>query len=56
MRLIDADGDVEFAYSNWLASYIDDNFKQSTKYFCAQPLPVRDLSDLMELIGGDALE
>jgi hypothetical protein len=56
-KLIDASGgDVELAYRKWLAKYIDDKFKQSSKYFCGGPMKVRDLSDLIEIIGGESVE
>jgi hypothetical protein len=56
-KLIDAaDGDVELAYRKWLAKHIDDNFKQSSKYFCGESMKIRDLSELVEFIGGEAVE
>ena len=51
-----ANDDVELSYRRWLATYIDDNFRQASKYFCSDPMAVRDLSDLLELIGGEPVE
>lgn len=51
-----AKGDVEFAYRRWLSKYIDGNFRQATKYFFNNPVQAKDLSDLAELIGGEAVE
>jgi hypothetical protein len=56
-ELIDAaNGDVELAYRKWLAKFIDDNFRQSSKYFCGEPMEIRRLSNLAELIGGETVE
>lgn len=55
-ELIDrADGDVEFAYRNWLAKYIDTRFAESDKYFCSRPISAKTLSVLMSQIGGEKL-
>jgi hypothetical protein len=51
-----AKGDVEFAYRRWLSKYIDNNFRQATKYFFKNPVSPKDLSDLAEMIGGEAVE
>ena len=51
-----AKGDVEFAYRRWLSKYVDNNFRQATKYFFKNPVNPKDLSDLAEMIGGEAIE
>lgn len=51
-----AKGDIEFAYRRWLSKYIDGNFRQAKKYFFVNPTEAKDLSDLAELIGGEAVE
>lgn len=52
-KLVDAaGGDVEIAYRFWLATYIDDNFATSTKYFCSSPKELSNLSDLLVSIQG----
>lgn len=51
-----AKGDVEFAYRRWLSKYVDNNFRQATKYFFKNPVSPKDLSDLAEMIGGEAVE
>jgi hypothetical protein len=55
-ELIDrADGDVEAAYREWLAAYIDTKFDTSSKYFFVQPVDSRELSKLMSQVGGQKL-
>ena len=57
-RLIDlADGDVEAAYREWLASFIDSRFNPDNvhKYFFSQPIGADALTVLMKRIGGEAL-
>lgn len=51
----EADGDVEVAYRLWLATYIDNNFKQADKYFCSAPIRAIVLNDLLESTGGKTL-
>jgi len=51
-----AHGDTVFAYRRWLAKYIDDNFRQTTKYFFNKPIFAKDLSDLIEQVDGEAVE
>jgi hypothetical protein len=55
-RVDKADGDVEVAYRLWLATYIDDTFRPASRYFCKDPKPMKDLTDLLELVGGKAIE
>lgn len=55
-KLIDAaDGDVEYGYRRWLSKFIDDKFGQSNKYFCSNPTFSRELSVLLDLIGGEEI-
>lgn len=57
-RLIDlADGDVEAAYREWLASFIDSRFNPDNvrKYFFQQPIGADALTVLMKRIGGETL-
>jgi len=51
----EADEDVEVAYRLWLATFIDNNFKQADKYFCSAPIRAITLNDLLENIGGETL-
>ena len=51
----EADEDVEVAYRLWLATFIDNNFKQADKYFCSAPIRAIALNDLLENIGGEML-
>lgn len=56
-KLVDAaGGDVAYAYRRWLASYIDENFRQAGRYFCSGPILARELSGLMDLAGGEAID
>lgn len=57
-KLVDlADGDVEAAYREWLAGYIDTRFNPDNlnKYFFKSPVKSLALSKLMREIGGEAL-
>lgn len=55
-ELIDrSDDDVEAAYRQWLAQYIDTQFNISSKYFFTNPVESRSLSKLMVQIGGQKL-
>jgi hypothetical protein len=51
----EANEDVEVAYRLWLATFIDNNFKQADKYFCSAPIRAIALNDLLENIGGETL-
>ena len=57
-KLVDlADGDVEAAYREWLAGYIDTRFNPDNvnKYFFKSPVESLALSKLMREIGGESL-
>lgn len=50
-----AGGDVEYAYRKWFVIFVDKQFDGVGKYFFANPIIARDLSDLMEICGGESL-
>lgn len=57
-KLIDlADGDVEAAYREWLAKFIDSKFDSGNvnKYFFQKPIEAVALTKLMKIIGGESL-
>ena len=47
-----AGGDVGYAYRKWLSGYIDDKFRDANIYFCSASVSPRDLSVLLEAVGG----
>ena len=51
-----ARGDVEYAYRKWFVDFVDRQFVETTKYFFSNPKVARDLSELMDMCGGEALE
>lgn len=55
-HILAADDDVEVAYRWWLANFIDENFSQTEKYFCSQPVVCSKLTNLLVKIGGSAIE
>lgn len=47
-----AGDDVEVAYRNWLADFIDGVFFSSSRFFCSNPVEPSSLTKLLERIGG----
>lgn len=54
-KIAAADGDVEVAYRLWLATYLNDKFGGSTKYFCSNPTKLGTISDILVTIGGEKI-
>jgi hypothetical protein len=54
-KIAAARGDVEVAYRLWLATYLNDKFDGSTKYFCSKPTKPSTISDIIVIIGGEKI-
>lgn len=49
------DGDLEYAYRKWFATFVDQQFDMASKYFFMRPVEARSISKLMAAVGGEKL-